>query len=390
MDTAQKTNILYVITKLELGGAQKQLLELIRGLDKSRFNVFLFTAQEGILMSNALSINELHIKKSSWLERNLNPIKDFFSLMEIFSFIKRNKIDIVHTHSSKAGILGRIAGRLAGTKTVMHTVHGWPFHQYQPFLSRMIFLWLEKIAAVCSDKLIVVSRSDLQIGLKYICNDQNKYALMNYGVELDLGPEQTHKAVKEELQIKEGDLIVGNISCFKPQKAPLDFLKLAAIVKKSFPRIKFVLVGDGVLRKKIERAILRANLQDNLILTGWRRDITAILSSIDVFVLTSLWEGMPVSALEAMRCAKPIVATDTGGIREIVVDGYNGFLVKPKDMQSMSRQLITLLKNKTLREKMGCLSREQISSKFSPQSMIQANQDLYETLKQNTHKTYVD
>ncbi|MFA5351232.1 MAG: glycosyltransferase family 4 protein [Candidatus Omnitrophota bacterium] len=389
MNTEQKTNILYVITKLELGGAQKQLLELIRGLDKTRFNIFLFTAQKGILMPDALSMNEINVKRSSWLERNLNPVKDLFSLVELFIFIKRNKIDIIHTHSSKAGILGRIAGRLAGTKTVMHTVHGWPFHRYQPFLARIIFLWLERIAATCSDKLIVVSQSDLHKGLKYICNNQNKYALMNYGVETNLNAEQSYEAVKKELQIKEGDLIVGNISCFKPQKAPLDFLKLAALVKKSHPRVKFVLVGDGILRKKIQSQILHFGLQESVTLTGWRKDIPKLLSNMDILVLTSLWEGMPISVLEAMRCAKPVVATDTGGIREIVVDGYNGFLVKPQDIQSMSEKLSLLLNNKELREKMGCLGQDNLGSKFSLKGMVQANQDLYTSLTE-TFKIYAN
>jgi len=389
MDAKHKINILYVITKLELGGAQKQLLELIRGLDKARFNIFLFTAQKGILMPDALSINELHVKRSGWLERNLNPIKDLFSLVELFIFIKRNKIDIIHTHSSKAGILGRIAGRLAGAKTVMHTVHGWPFHQYQPFLAGIIFLWLERIAATCSDKLIVVSQSDLHKGLKYICNNQNKYALMNYGVEIDLNAEQSCEAIKKELRIKEGDLIVGNISCFKPQKAPLDFLKLASLVKKSHPRVKFVLVGDGILRKKIQSQILHFGLQDSFTLTGWRKDIPKLLSNIDILVLTSLWEGMPISVLEAIRCAKPVVATDTGGIREIVVDGYNGFLVKPQDIQSMSEKLSLLLNNKGLREKMGGLGKDNLGSKFSLKGMVQANQDLYTSLTK-TFKVYAN
>ena len=161
MVTTQKINILYIITKLELGGAQKQLICLIRGLDKERYNIFLFTAQEGILMPEVLSISDLHIKRSNFLERNLNPIKDFLAMIEIFFFIKTNKIDIVHTHSSKAGILGRIAGWLAGVKIKVHTVHGWPFHQYQPFLTRVTFVLLEKITSFFTDKLIVVSYVEL-------------------------------------------------------------------------------------------------------------------------------------------------------------------------------------------------------------------------------------
>ena len=387
MNSEQKTNILYVITKLELGGAQKQLLELIRGLDKTRFNIFLFTSQEGMLLPEALSINGLQIATFNWLERNLNPMKDILSLIQIFRYIKKNRIDIVHTHSSKAGIIGRIAGRLAGVKTIMHTVHGWPFHQYQPFFSRLLFIWLERIAAACSNKLIVVSQSDLNKGLKYICNNQNKYVLINYGVEINLNAEQNYEAAKKELQIKDGNLIVGNISCFKPQKALLDFIKLALLIKNSYSKVKFILIGDGILRNVIEKQILRAGLRENIVLTGWRKDIPELLPDIDIFVLTSLWEGMPISVLEAMRCAKPIVATDTGGIHEIVIDGYNGFLVKPKDMRSMSQKLLLLLENRKLRETMGLLGRDNLGTRFSLKGMVQAHQDLYASLA-TTFKIY--
>lgn len=125
MKNNEQIRLLYVITKLELGGAQKQLLTLIQALDKEKFIPFLFTAKEGVLIKEVAGIPSLKLKRSNFLERSINPLKDFAALLELYFFIKRNRIDIVHTHSSKAGILGRLAAKFAAVEVVLHTVHGW-------------------------------------------------------------------------------------------------------------------------------------------------------------------------------------------------------------------------------------------------------------------------
>jgi glycosyltransferase involved in cell wall biosynthesis len=152
------------------------------------------------------------------------------------------------------------------------------------------------------------------------------------------------------------------VACFKPQKAPLDFIELAALLKKDFPGTKFVLVGDGELRKKIELRIRQLNLEGQVILTGWRDDIALILSRLDVFVLTSLWEGLPIVVLEAMAAGVALAATDTGGIREIINNGKNGYLVAPQDLLSMRERLEELLNNPSKREEFARSSREVINT----------------------------
>src|SRR3989338_961872 len=251
----QRINLLYVITKLELGGAQKQLLSLINHLDQDKFKPFLFTAKGGFLIPEAQALNGLTLKKSRCLGRPINPLKDLLALIEIYWFIKRNNIEIVHTHSSKAGILGRFAARLAKAKIIIHTVHGWGFHNYQSKLAQIFFIWLERLSAYFTDKLIVVSDYDKQKGLTNHIGQECQYMLIHYGInyaEFNRSQQNT----KEELRINPKDLVVTNISCFKPQKSPLDFIKLASLVNQATPGIKFLLVGDGVLRKKIESSIL--------------------------------------------------------------------------------------------------------------------------------------
>lgn len=380
-----KTNILYVITKLELGGAQKHLLSLISNLDKSKYSVFLFTAKEGLLLNDALSISGLCVKTSSLLERQINLFKDIPALFEIYSFIKKYNIDIVHTHSSKAGIIGRLAARLAKVKIIIHTVHGWPFNDYQSFLARYIYIFLERFAARFSDKLIVVSGFDKGKGLKNRIGDNSKYALIYYGILFENfgGSEYNINNIRRELRLRSDDLLIGMISCLKPQKAPQDFIKLAYLINKNIPGLKFILIGDGILRKRIEDLIAGYRLKNQVLLLGWRRDIPEILSAIDIFALTSLWEGLPIAVLEAMASAKPVVVTDTGGIREIIFENKTGFMVKPGDINSMAEKLKLLLNSAKLREKIGLDARNSLASSFRLEAMVRQTQDLYGNLSRN-------
>src|SRR3989338_6208181 len=382
-----KINILYVITKLELGGAQKHLLSLITNSDKSKYNIFLFTAQEGLLLNDALAISGLSIKTSSNLTRPINFFKDLLALLEIYNFIKKHNIDIVHTHSSKAGIIGRLAAKLAKTKIIIHTVHGWSFNDYQPFSLRIFFLCLERFVAQFTNALIVVSYSDREKGLRNHIGKDNKYMLIRYGINLNKFKANDCQ-IKEELGLNKDDLVVGMISCLKPQKSPGDFIKLAYLVNKTIADVKFILIGDGILRKGIERLILKFKLQKQVTLLGWRNDIPAVLSAIDIFVLTSLWEGLPITALEAIASLKPVVATDTGGISEIIQEGKTGFLVPPRDMNNMAEKLKMLLGDESLRRRIAQKARDSLNHDFTIDDMVRNTQDLYEDLIERCTDVY--
>lgn len=372
-------NLLYVVTKLELGGAQKQLLGLLRHLNKAKFHPFLFTAKDGLLLSEAESINGLTIQKSGNLKRPINPLQDLLALIEIYRFIKENNIGIVHTHSSKAGILGRLAARLAGVRIIVHTVHGWSFNDYQPIWKRVFFIWLERLIASFSDKLVVVSHHDKQKGLNYRIGREDKYQLIRYGIDYSKFTVKD-QGIREELGVNSRGLLVGMIACFKPQKSPQDFIKAAYLVSKINPEVKFLLVGDGILRKAIERLISRFNLQDRVILAGWRRDIPRVLSAIDVFVLTSLWEGLPITILEAMASFKPVVATDTRGVRDIITEGQTGFLARPGDVKAISEKLVILLKDASLRIQMARNAKGNLDFNFTTQHMVASSESMYDGL----------
>lgn len=377
-----RINLLYVITKLELGGAQKQLISLIGGLDKERYNIFLFTAKDGLLINEASAIKGLILKQSRFLERPINIFKDVLAFVEILSFIKKNRIQIVHTHSSKAGILGRIAARVACVPAIIHTVHGWSFHDYQPRLANYFYTTLEKICATFTNKLVVVSSFDKEKGLKKLVGREDQYIIIRYGIKGNEFRDQSMRsAARRSLGLNETDLAIGTVACFKPQKSPLDFIKIASTIKKSIPNTKFIMVGDGLLRRKAEVLIKRLDLGGQIILTGWRNDMVFVLSALDIFVLTSLWEGLPIAVLEAMAAGVPVVATDTGVIREIIENGKTGYLVKVGDRQSMQNRVEALLKDRQKMNEFIRLSREKVNSEeFLLRRMVKDTEKVYSTL----------
>ena len=382
MGFCRKINILYVITKLELGGAQKQLLSLIRGLDKERFNPYLLTACDGLLIDAAKNIPGLRLIRCRFLERPIRPIKDILALFSIYRFIKASNIDIVHTHSSKAGILGRLAAKACGVRVIIHTVHGWSFHNYQSRIAYYLYLFLEKLCAGFSGAIIVVSQWDKRQAAQESIGRQNRHKLIRYAINYDeFKNKETASKVRKELGLSDTDLAIGMVACFKPQKAPLDFIKLASVIKKDFPHAKFILVGDGVLRKRICALINRLNLKEQIILTGWRNDIASILSCLDVFVLTSLWEGLPIVVLEAMAAGLPVVATDTGGISEVVLHGETGYLVKPHDIEALQYNLRELLMKPNLRKDFSQLATSFLeSNEYSSDNMLRETTQLYSDL----------
>ena len=377
----RRYNILYLVTKLELGGAQKQAFSLMRRLNKEEYNIFLFTAYTGLLMDEALAISGITVKRSKFLERPINPLKDLLALFEIYSFIREKQIDVVHTHSSKAGIVGRLAARMARVRIIIHTVHGWSFNDYQPFWTRLMYICLERWTGGFSDRLIVVSRYDQEKGLSNNIANENKYSLIRYGIDYaEFSAEQDAGKARQELGIGADDLVVGMIACFKPQKSPGDFVRLAGLINQSLPGVRFVLVGDGALRGNIEKLISKYNLRRNMFLLGWRDDIQEILSIVDVFVLTSLWEGLPISVLEAIASGKPVVATDTGGIKEVVFENKTGFLVSPGDVKTMAEKVKILLNNKDLRFKIGNNARGRLGESYRLDSMVKNTEELYKNL----------
>ncbi|OIO36575.1 MAG: hypothetical protein AUJ74_01735 [Candidatus Omnitrophica bacterium CG1_02_44_16] len=367
--------VLHIITRLELGGAQKNVLAMLANLPQDKYEIHLI-ASPGPLEDEARAIPGLRLKLLPFLRRRPNPVLDMLAFFYMVSYIRINKIDIVHTHSSKAGILGRFAARAAGVKVVFHTIHGWGFHDYLRSFFNDLYIILERLSAKITLKLIAVTESDIQKGLDNGIGIEKQYCLIRYGIDRDsfksIGPWEALN-LKNFLGLKE-EKVVGMVACLKPQKNPLDFVRCARLIANVDPRVKFLLAGDGILRPQVEREIKRNDLSEDFFLLGWRRDIKAVISIIDVLVLTSLWEGSPLVFLEAMCLSKPIVAYDICGASELVKDNVNGFLVLPKDTEGLALKVNLLLENREVCDRMKkfasiVISREDLSLKFMIESL---------------------
>jgi len=377
-----KIKIAEIVTKLELGGAQKNVLTIIRGLPKDKYDFFLITSR-GFLADEVLAIPGIKVFFINNLKRQISPLNDIITSFLLWRILRKYRIDIVHTHSSKAGILGRFAARLAGVKTIFHTIHGWSFHDYQNIVIKKAYVMLERIAAHFTTNLIAVSNYDIEKGLRNKIGTRSQYRLIRYGIDISKYQNPDIERGREDLllNIRKESPVIGMVACFKPQKAHANFLKIARMVLREIPEVHFVFVGDGVLRKDVQTMASSFDKKENFHFLGWRQDIERIYHSIDILALSSLWEGLPLVFIEAGASGKPVVATAICANHEVIHNGINGFLVKPDDINDFSGRLIFLLKNKTLASQMGSRAKEFLLSDFKEEAMLSKFDNLYFSLK---------
>ena len=369
-----KTKIAHIITTMELGGAQKTSLSLLRNLDSDIYELHLLTSGTGQLLESAKQIPSLTTELITPLTRSINPVKDIVAFWKIYRYIKEHSISIVHTHSSKAGILGRWAAKCAGAKSILHTVHGWSFNAEALLPVRLFYSWLERVTSLITDRLVMVSDADLEDGLSRINKDKQKYKKISYGIESN-----KFKSLVPNKRV--GDHCkVGYISCFKPQKAPLDFIRTVKCVRDKNKNVEFISAGDGVLRPTAEKLAAKLGLKNRVDFLGWRTDIASVLSDIDILLLTSRWEGLPVVFLEAMASGIPIVATNVGGAAEVVENGRNGFLQDKGDYKGLAENILLLASSQKKRKSLGLYARQRFRKEFEISYMSAQIEALYNQL----------
>ena len=352
-----KLRIVHIIAKLELGGAQENTLYTVGHLDPDRFEPWLITGDEGILLAEARRIKNLNLVIVPELKREIPPGKEPIALIKMAGILRRlrreNPAILIHTHGSKAGILGRWAGWLARIPVRIHTFHGFGFNDYQNFFVRNLYFLIEWLTARVTTRMIFVSRNNLEKARRLGILKGEKGMIIRSGVSLAGFREARvdREAKRKELGFSPEYPLIGMVACLKPQKSPLDFARVARLVRDKFPNCGFILVGDGVLRPELEKLAGELNLGDGFKVLGWRRDMPEIMKTIDVLVLTSLWEGLPRVFPEALAAGTPVVATRVDGADEIIEEGINGFLRPPGDIQGLADRVIWWLEDVRRREK---------------------------------------
>jgi glycosyltransferase involved in cell wall biosynthesis len=380
----KKLKVVHIITLLEMGGAQGNTLFTVAHLDRERFDVILISGKGGILDEEAKKTPNLKTYFIENLVRSIHPLKDFLCLLELRKILKEEKPDIVHTHSSKAGILGRVAAYCAGVPVIIHSIHGFGFNPYQMFFIRQLFIFLERQIAKITHCLIAVSNENAGLGMNLGIGRENQYTLIRSGVDIEeirkRGESARTAELRRTLEIPEKAKIVLSVGPLKIQKDPVSFVVCAEKVIHRFPQARFLWVGDGELKAKVEERIRKLGLQSQVRILGWRNDVPEILSCCEVFALTSLWEGLPRAAVEALILKKPVVAFRVDGIPEIVKDGENGFLVPPGSLEEFSSKLLQILKDEELSKRLSSCADKTIDKSFDIREMIRQQEALYKNL----------
>ena len=346
----KRYKVLHIITRLIVGGAQENTIYTAELLDPIKYDVDVIcgpqVGPEGSLIQDAIQ-RGANVRILNRLVREINPIKDLAVLFQLIHLIRRKRYDIVHTHSSKAGIVGRWAAWLAGCPIVIHTVHGWGFHDYQKSWLRLIYIVLERLTMFITDKLIAVSKKDITKGIEAGIGHSERYTLIRSGINLDdfKNPFRSREEVRREFKIDKNAAVIGTVTRLSPQKAPKTFVRIAEVVLKMVPDAYFIVVGDGPLFQDIKRYAVSTGIEKQLILTGIRRDVPDLLGAFDIFLLSSLWEGLPRVIPQAMSAGIPVIASEVDGNAEIITHMVNGILVKPNDIEGAAGAILSLLDN---------------------------------------------
>jgi glycosyltransferase involved in cell wall biosynthesis len=369
------------------GGADENTLFTVQGLDKDRYEVNLIMGEEfdeSILKRvKDENINIIQIKGLKW---KLNFLYDPIVLIKLIKLMRKNHYDIVHTHTTKAGILGRIAARIAGVPVIVHGLHGSTFEAFNSGLLNWLLFLFERLTGRFTDAYISVSKV---LSEKYIekgIGKKENYHTVYSGMELDkfYGVKEKIDCGKKqrELGINSEDFVIGNVARLEERKGHkflIDTFK-KLIEKRKDRSLKLLIIGEGEERENLKNYVKEANLEEKVIFTGYREDVEELMAVMDLFVLTSLREGLPRVLVQAAAVGMPSIAFNVDGVPEIIKDDYNGFLVKVKDVKRLENRIVEYMNNKELVLLHGRNGRKFIENKCSIKVMVDKIDKIYQDL----------
>ncbi|MFM2596692.1 glycosyltransferase family 4 protein [Vibrio fortis] len=362
--------ILYVITKAdEIGGAQVHVRDLAFKAMSDGHQVKVIVGEEGLLKDNLEQLN-INVEVLKSLKRNINALRDFSCVKELCSIIREFSPDVVALHSSKAGVVGRLACYFCGVPSVF-TVHGWAFADGVSKSKKYLYLGIEKLIAPLSEKIITVSKQDKDLAIKYNVGCHRDQVVIHNGIRDDFasfvsGSDVVHEHVRL--------IMVARFSKQKDHKTLLLALKKVEALPWSLR-----LVGKGPELDNIIALSKSLNLYDRIEFLGERRDVPELLIKSDIFLLISNWEGYPLSILEAKSASLPVICSNVGGVNEAVVEKVNGFLIERGDYIDLSSKLRVLIENKEMRKKIAAFNRRDYVERHTLDVMYDKTIDVYKS-----------
>ena len=380
--------IVHIITRMIVGGAQENTL--FNCLDLVRIHhdeVLLVTGQEtgpeGDLLSQGRA-GELNVKHLPALQRAIHPIHDSRASRGLRQIIRDFRPDVVHTHSAKGGLLGRYAASAEQVPVVVHTVHGAPFHPYQSAAARTFFQICERWASKRCHHLISVAdaMTDLMVDAKVAARE--KFTTIHSGMDVEpfLAANEHRSAVRAHFGFQDHEIVIGKIARLFHLKGHDDLVTAAVPVIRQHPNVRFLLVGDGILRDALTARIESLGISDHFVFAGLvdPSEVPRMIGAMDALVHTSYREGLAPALPQALIAGKPVVSYDCDGAREVVLPGVTGFLPKTGDTTELAKSLGRLAENADLRHEMGRAGRSRFTDTFRHETMTLRIRELYENL----------
>ena len=371
-----KIKVVHLVENLGVGGLEKVLVEIVLKLNKEKYHVSVWCLREGGLLADRLIEEGVNVKILR-ISTSRNPI----GIYKLYKLIKNHKIELIHTHAYSAGTIGRISAFLYGVSVIIshnHSVHDY-YNKYFNFVEWVLSLVADRIICV-SDRVKRFANETQGISAKRLITVHNG---INDACSV---PGKAIIKLKENLGISPEHTVVGTVTHMEEHKGVFYLIQSASCILEYRKDLIFLLVGAGAQEEKLKNFCVDLKIEKNVIFTGERDDIPEILSSIDIFVLPSLREGLPLTILEAMACAKPIIATNVGGIPEAVKDGVSGILVPPKDPESLQNAIVELLDDTEKQETMGLKGKQICDEHFRSRAMVDKIEKLYDLLIKGSSK----
>jgi glycosyltransferase involved in cell wall biosynthesis len=381
---AKRIKVISVVTRIAMDSAGKQAILISQHLDKKYYDTLLVTGScesNEVDMSRWIDERQVSHYHIPQMKREIRLIQDFIAWLKMVWLFIREKPDIVHTRTAKAGTIGRIAAIVTGVPVIIHTFDGHVFNGYFGKYKTWFILSVERMLTRFTDTIIAISNSQKEELIRYLNlsnPDKIKVIPIGFDFDNDLKPSQ-NGTLRDELKISMDDLAVGYIGRLAPIKRVDRLIDAFQMVLEEIPSGKLFIVGDGELRGEIEQLVSSKNLNEKIQFLGVRQDLEKIYTAVDVVALSSDNEGTPAVLIEAMHYGTAVVATNVGGIPDVVKNGISGLLTEANGPGDLAEILIKVLKDRELREKMGKAGMQDVHRRFS-----------HTTLLEKLHKLYID
>jgi glycosyltransferase involved in cell wall biosynthesis len=378
--------ICHIITRMIVGGAQENTLFTIRGHLEKGHEVVLITGPspgpEGKLLENA-DMPAFEVVEISSLVRQINPVKDLQAYWQLKKFFLSRHFDVVHTHSSKAGIVGRAAAWNAGVPVVVHTVHGQAFHPYEKLWKNLLYIWSERWAAKRCHRIYAVAQAMIEQCVTNHIAPREKYQVVYSGMDTDKFLNSVPEPqLRQELGIPPNVKVIGTVARLFPLKGYEYFIPAAAAVAKQFPNTHFLIVGNGSMMQLLQDEIAELGLTENFHFAGLvpPDQVYRYIAQMDLLLHLSLREGLPRAVVQALASGKPAIGFDLDGTPEVIVNDETGFIARPENTADVIAGALRILSDPVAAAKMGENGKKLAAANFNWRMMADILENEYSQL----------